>query len=83
MFIPGYWIDKYGNLHNIKEISDDYLKNIINFLKKELESDEYNLIETITIHNKLNELEEELMKRDLLWKKKFIKSNQLLRITKE
>ena len=65
MFIPGYWTDRYGNIHNIKEISDDYLKNIINFLKKELESEEYNLIETIAIRNKIDELEEEAISRGI------------------
>jgi len=65
MFAPGYWIDRYGNIHNIKEISDDYLKNIINFLKKELESEEYNLIETIAIRNKIDELEEEAISRGI------------------
>ena len=66
MFIPGYWVDKYGGVHNIKEISDDYLKNIINFLERELESNEYTLIGTIAIRNKLDELTEELMNRGLL-----------------
>ena len=65
MFPPGYWTDRYRNTYNIKEISDDYLKNIINFLKKELESEEYNLIETIAIRNKIGELEEEAINREI------------------
>ena len=65
MFTPGYWEDRYGNIYNIKEISDDYLKNIINFLKKELESEEYDLIETIAIRNKIDELEEEAISRGI------------------
>ena len=65
MFTPGYWTDRYGNTYNIKEISDDYLKNIINFLKKELESEEYDLIETIAIRNKIDELEEEAISRGI------------------
>lgn len=65
MFTSGYWEDRYGNIYNIKEISDDYLKNIINFLKKELESEEYNLIETIAIRNKIDELEEEAVNRGI------------------
>lgn len=29
-----FWKDKNGNLHNIKEMSDSYLNNVINFLEQ-------------------------------------------------
>ncbi|MCD6124290.1 hypothetical protein J7J62_03860 [bacterium] len=62
---PGYWIDRYGRIYNIKEISDNYLKNIVNFLKKELKFRRRNL-EIIAIRNKIDELEEEMLNRGIL-----------------
>ena len=63
---PGYWINRYGKVYNIKEISNSYLKNIINFLKRELKFGEYNLIDTIAIRNKIDELEQEMLNRGIL-----------------
>ena len=66
MFIPGYWIDAKGNIHNIRFMETRYLESVLQFLFRlaDLARERDNLLALWAIYRKIEEVEEELLKRD-------------------
>jgi len=60
----GKWIDKKGRVYNLSDISTSYLQNIVRFLKRQYERKELSgSWDKKTLLEKIEEVEEELLKR--------------------
>ena len=68
MFAPDIWIDKYGKVYRISYMDTNYLKNVLNLLLKWAnKAREIGAIDLLwVIERKIDEIEDELMKRNKL-----------------